>query len=356
MKKNNKFLIISIITLFIAIIITIIFSSYLFLLPKNKGNKSDVKLTTSLKTSEVITENISITETTTTSIQTTSNTTIKTSDTTKTTNQAIRTTVSNITTNTNNTTNTTTSTTNKQTTSSKVSTSQTTISKIDSRRKEIQNKYNITIYYKDEIDNYKLDNYSMTKIYDEEIILNALNTIDKALAKYPLKFLNELRNYKPLTIYLVKQITNGVSGITYNKPTSVYISLCSEGYLLESVFHHEIMHYIDCVLANKLGSSYLQESMKEYNPSGFTYGNTNNEYVYYYSETPYFLSGYAKTNYLEDRATIFADMMFRTLKKDYYTKGNPINEKAKLISNQLSNNFSSVSNTKNEYWNRHIAW
>lgn len=355
MKKNNKFLIMSIITLMIAVIITIIFSSYLFLLPKNKATASDETTSTiRLKNTTEISENTSSVAPTTITTKNAINS-LTTSNTIKTTASTSTSLTSKIITNIK-TTSTTNTTTTKQTTNVTTSTSQNNVSKIDTKRKEIQNKYNITIYYKDEIDNYKLDNYSMTKIYDEEIILNALNTIDKALAKYPLKFLNELRNYKPLTIYLVKQITNGVSGITYNKPSSVYISLCSEGYLLESVFHHEIMHYIDCVLANKLGSSYLQESMKEYNPSGFTYGNTNNEYVYYYSETPYFLSGYAKTNYLEDRATIFADMMFRTLKKDYYTKGNPINEKAKLISNQLSNNFSSVSNTKNEYWNRHIAW
>lgn len=354
MKKNNKFLIMSITTLIIAVIITIIFSSYLFLLPKNNVTANDeTTSTTRLKTTTEIPENLSKIASTTITTKnvinslTTSNL-IKTTTSTSTSKSKITTDIKTIPT--------TSTTTTKQTTNVTTTTSQNNVSKIDTKRKELQSKYNITIYYKDEIDNYKLDNYSMTKIYDEDIIINALNTIDKALGKYPLKFLNELRNYKPLTIYLVKQITNGVSGITYNKPSSVYISLCSEGYLLESVFHHEIMHYIDCVLANKLGSSYLQESMEEYNPAGFTYGNTNNEYVYYYSNPPYFLSSYAKTNYLEDRATIFADMMFRTLKKDYYTKGNPINEKAKLISNQLSNNFSSVSNTKNEYWNRHIAW
>lgn len=355
MKKNNKFLIISIITLIIAVIITIIFSSYLFLLPKNNVTANDeTTSTTRLKTTTEIPENTSKIATTTITTKNVINS-LTTSNPIKTTTSTSTSSTSKITTNiqTPSTTNTTTT---KQTTNITTTTSQNNTSKIDAKRKELQSKYNITIYYKDEIDNYKLDNYSMAKIYDEDIIIiNALNTIDKALGKYPLKFLNELRNYKPLTIYLVKQITNGVSGITYNKPSSVYISLCSEGYLLESVFHHEMMHYIDCVLANKLGSSYLQESMREYNPDGFTYGNTNNEYVYYYSNPPYFLSSYAKTNYLEDRATIFADMMFRTLKKDYYTKGNPINEKAKLISNQLSNNFSSVSNNKIEYWNRHIA-
>lgn len=353
MNKNNKFLIISIISLIIAIILTIIFSSYLLIPPKEENHNKDLITTTTVikSTTENITLPKSTNETTitTTKNQEPSKTVAKTTEkltvvpnpTTK------NLTTSSISTTKNNATTTTTTT----TTTTKI-----ILSQIDVKRKQLQNKYGITIYYKDEIDNYQLDNYKMTKIYDEEIILNALNTIDTALSKYPIKFLNELNNYKPLTIYIVKQITRGVGGITYNKPSSVYIALCAEGYLLENTFHHEIMHYIDCFLSYKVGSNYIKESMKKYNPEGFIYGDTNNDYVYYYSDKPYFLSSYAKTNHLEDRATIFADMMFRTLKKDYYSKGNPINEKAKLISNQLSDNFNSVSNTKDEYWNRHIAW
>ena len=352
MNKNNKFLIISIISLIIGIILTIIFSSYLFLIPKEKNYDNDLITTTGITNNT--TENTILTESTnettigTTKSQEPSKTVAKTTE------KLIivpSTTTKNLTTSSVSTTK------NSLTTKTTSTTTTNTISsEIDIKRKQLQSKYGITIYYKDEIDNYKLDNYKMTKIYDEEIILNALNTIDKALSKYPTEFLNELKSYKSLTIYLVKQITSGVSGITYNKPTSIYIALCAEGYLLESIFHHEIMHYIDCFLSYKVGSEYIKESMKNYNPEGFIYGNTNNDYVYYYSDKPYFLSSYAKTNHLEDRATIFADMMFRTLKKDYYSKGNPINEKAKLISNQLSDNFNSVSNNKNEYWNRHIAW
>lgn len=351
MNKNNKFLIISIISLIIGIILTIIFSSYLFLIPKEKNYDNDLITTTGITNKK--TENTILTEST----NETTIATIKSQEPSKTVAKTTEKLIIVPSTTTKNLTTSSVSTTKNSLTTKTTSTTTNIISsEIDIKRKQLQSKYGITIYYKDEIDNYKLDNYKMTKIYDEEIILNALNTIDKALSKYPTEFLNELKSYKSLTIYLVKQITSGVSGITYNKPTSIYIALCAEGYLLESIFHHEIMHYIDCFLSYKVGSEYIKESMKNYNPEGFIYGNTNNDYVYYYSDKPYFLSSYAKTNHLEDRATIFADMMFRTLKKDYYSKGNPINEKAKLISNQLSDNFNSVSNNKNEYWNRHIAW
>ena len=57
--------------------------------------------------------------------------------------------------------------------------------------------------------------------------------------------------------------------------------------------------------------------------------------MYYYSNPAYFLSAYSKSDYIEDRAVLFSNMMFRTLKKDYYSVGYPINEKAKLICRQL---------------------
>ena len=49
-------------------------------------------------------------------------------------------------------------------------------------------------------------------------------------------------------------------------------------------------------------------------------------------------------------------MMFRSLKKEYYVKGNPINEKAKVISKQLNTYFDSVSDNVVEHWERFIAW
>lgn len=126
--------------------------------------------------------------------------------------------------------------------------------------------------------------------------------------------------------------------------------------MFESTLHHEMMHYIDCYLATIIGASALENSMAEFNPQGFVYGNQNNDYVYFFSNPYYFISSYSKTNYKEDRAVIFEDMMFRSLKKEYYVNGNPINEKAKVISKQLSTYFDSVSDNVVEHWERFIAW
>ena len=229
----------------------------------------------------------------------------------------------------------------------------------DSLRKNIKSKYGVTVGYKDELDGNYVNAYANpTKQYDDEKINKVLSSIDVALKKYPSDFFFEIsRKWKPLTIYLVERINGSTAGLTNNRnPNTVIILINTDGLLFESTLHHEIMHYIDCYLANMIGASTLENSMKDYNPSGFVYGNQTNEYVYYYSNPSYFLSAYSKSNYKEDRAVLFADMMFRSLKKDYYSAGNPINEKAKLISRQLETYFDCVSSSVKENWERFIEW
>ena len=227
----------------------------------------------------------------------------------------------------------------------------------DNLRKNIKSKYGVNIGYKDESDVNYINSYSnFTKQYDDEKIHTALNNVNVALAKYPNSFFFEInKKWKSLTIYLVDQLTGNVAGLTDNRnPNNVVILINTESLLFESTLHHEIMHYIDCYLASIIGASALENSMKEYNPPGFTYGNQTTEYVYYYSNPAYFLSAYSKSDYKEDRAVLFSDMMFRTLKKDYYSAGNPINEKAKLISRQLEKYFDCVSSSTKENWERFI--
>lgn len=226
-------------------------------------------------------------------------------------------------------------------------------------RNEIKSKYGVLVGYKDEMDNiYKNAYFEPVRQYNDEKINKILISIDTELKKYPSSFFNEIKNkWKNLTIYLVEKVGPSVAGLTDNKDSkTVVILISTEGYLFESTLHHEIMHYIDCYLADKIGAEAIEASMNELNPEGFTYGNKTNEHVYYYSNPAYFLSAYSKSDYKEDRAVLFSDMIFRTLKKDYYTKGNPINEKAKVISNQLEKYFDCVSSSTTETWERFIEY
>ncbi len=230
-------------------------------------------------------------------------------------------------------------------------TQNTTADPNDSLRKEIENKYSIKIFYKDEKNNYSVQGYNFNKLYDNNAINQFLKYIDTMLSKYPSGFLKELNNYKQLEIYMVSYISGGAAALTDNLGGSVVITLWCQGYI-DNAFHHEMMHYIDCILGTKID---ILNSMTPYNPSGFQYGNENNDYTIVDNyNTHYFISSYSKRNYLEDRGVLFADMMTSIYKKSYYNNGEPINEKAKLISDQLKQQFNSITSNSN-YWDRYIS-
>ena len=229
--------------------------------------------------------------------------------------------------------------------------------KNDEYRKQLQNKYLVKIAYKDELGNYTINGYGSDKLNDDNKINNCLGEIDKTLKNYPNGFFEEMKDYgMPLTIYLVNNISDDVSGLTDAKDKSDIKIMIAPASLFENTLNHEIMHYIDSYIKVKGYPIDINTTMKDVNPVGFTYGETSNDYVYYFTSVnnAYFLSAYGKTNYLEDRAVIFSDLMTRTFAKDYYDDGTPINKKAKLISSQIKEHFNTLSNTGRYYWDRFL--
>ena len=224
-------------------------------------------------------------------------------------------------------------------------------------RNQIQNKYSIKIAYQDEMDYYSMNGYTRQIIEDDNEINKYLIEIDKALAKYPEGFFKEMKNFNmPATIYLVKSISGNVSGVTDAHIKTNIIIMIEPSLLFEYVLHHEIMHYIDSYISVKGYPIDINKSMNEVNPEGFIYGDKSNDYVYNFTDVKnaYFVSKYGKTNYLEDRAVIFAELMFRTYTKDCYAKNTPINKKANFISSQIKEHFSILKSTEKYYWDRFI--
>lgn len=229
--------------------------------------------------------------------------------------------------------------------------------KNDEYRKQLQNKYSVKIAYKNELGNYTINGYGSEKLNDDSKINNCLGDINATLENYPNGFFKEMKDYgMPLTIYLVNSISDDVSGLTDAKDKSDIKIMIAPASLFENTLNHEIMHYIDTYIKDKGYPIDINNTMKDVNPVGFTYGDTSNEYVYYFTsvDNAYFLSAYGKTNYLEDRAVLFSDMMTRTIKKPFYNDGTPINKKAKLISLQIKEHFNTLSNTGKYYWDRFL--
>ncbi len=230
----------------------------------------------------------------------------------------------------------------------------------DEYRKQLESKYSVKILYKNENGSYLIGGSIGTeKIYDDNEINKYLKEINTTLGRYPSGFFKEMKNNNVgLKIFMVNKIDGGYSAMTDGRNKSnVTITMATAGTsLFEWTMHHEIMHYIDIYITQKDSSLNLAQVMKSYNPEGFSYGNTDNSYVYNFSNPneAYFLSTYAKQNYLEDRATLFTDMMSRTLKRDYYNEGTPINKKANLINDQLHKYFNCVSRSKKEHWEKFL--
>ena len=74
------------------------------------------------------------------------------------------------------------------------------------------------------------------------------------------------------------------------------------------------------------------------------------------ASTAYFVSVYGKTSNLEDRATIFGELMTMQNCTSFMNAGYPINEKAKLIANQIDQYYASVNSVNTEYWERCIQF
>lgn len=235
--------------------------------------------------------------------------------------------------------------------------------KNDEVRNRLKSKYDVTVGYKDEIDGKYLNSYARpTKIYDDDVIGYNLTKVENALNKYPSSFFSEIKNkWKPVSIYLVDNINGYAAGLTdNNNPNTIVILIVvthnPNSSILESTIHHEMMHAIDCYFTSKgIYSSYdLEQSMMQFNPEGFVYGNQSNQYVYLLDNSYYFVSKYAKSNYKEDRAEIFANLMYRSIDPGYFRDGGALNKKAKVISDQIGANFSSASSYNNR-WDRFIG-
>lgn len=251
---------------------------------------------------------------------------------------------------------------NQSQSNNQITTEKTQEQKNNDFRNNLKNKYNVTVGYKDEIDGKYINSYANpTKLYDDEVIRYNLLKIENALNKYPNSFFSEIKNnWKPVSIYLVDNINGYAAGLVDNNNNNTIIILIvathsSTSSILENTIHHEMMHVIDCYFTSKgIYTSYLlEQSMMQFNPEDFSYGTQSNRYVYLLDNPYYFISKYAKSNYKEDRAEIFANLMFRSNQPDCFKFENPVKEKAKIITKQINQNFNSAISGNNR-WDRFV--
>lgn len=228
----------------------------------------------------------------------------------------------------------------------------------DEYRKKLQSTYSVKIAYGEEMGNYIVAYYTPTKMNDDDTINTYLSRIETELKKYPDGFFKEMSDYgMPLTIYLVKDIPNSsISGFTDSQIYSNIIITIKESTLFETTLNHELMHYIDAYLNSKLYPNSVDVAWNLLNPEGYTYGSFDTNYDYFPSQNnnAYFFTNYAQTNYKEDRATLFGDLMTRVIKRNCYNEGYPLYNKIKLLAEQIDEGFVTVTSSNIEYWEKFL--
>ena len=233
----------------------------------------------------------------------------------------------------------------------------------DTKRKQIQNNYGIKVLYGDEIGDYKPMYITPVKLTDVDEIAKYLETLDKVLSNYPNGFFRDFVNKgMPLTICLVQSVNGRFAGFTdFQFGDNIKLTMVTERNTVrgfETTLNHEIMHYIDkyleyCVYAEKPNKHY--DEYVKLNPSGYSYGSEVADYTYNPSTRPhggYFISAYAQSSVMEDRAEVFKWMMLYMRPNGCFDSGEVLLEKAKLISAQIKQYFPSV--TKDAHWDRYL--
>lgn len=225
-------------------------------------------------------------------------------------------------------------------------------------RNTIQDTYSIKIAYGNEMGDYLIGYYAPTKLTDDKQINEYLKRIETEMKKYPKGFFKEMKDFgMPLTIYVVKDIPNSeIAGLTDSQFASNVIISVKTNLFFENTLNHEIMHYIDTYISMKMYPDEISTSWNKLNPSGYKYGSfdTSLDFMTTQDNNAYFLSNYAQTNWLEDRATLFGDAMTMTSKRSCYTVGTPLYNKMKLISEQIDKYYTSVNGAGTQYWERFL--
>lgn len=195
----------------------------------------------------------------------------------------------------------------------------------------------------------------------------ALNALVEVSKLFPSGFFKNFIGYNGYRVVLYNSIPGavGVASYEFGDDNRMYLD-ANQGYV-NRTFFHETWHIMDKYIEFKTYYSVNPfDNWNDYNPSGFVYGDSsNNSYtIYDYNGDGMggyahdineisFVSLYAKTSDREDRAELFADLMFRGYKNKYMNSGYGVNEKAKNLALIIRNFF---PNSTNAYWERWISW
>lgn len=225
---------------------------------------------------------------------------------------------------------------------------------------EIKSIYGFDIEYGSET-YFWFNGESCTLLTDEDKVYIALNSLQKNLSLFPEGFFYMFQGKNGYSVLLVDDIPGEVAGVaTSEMPGSNQLVIDVNTGFLGRTFFHETFHLIDYLFdymyddrSNHPFKDWNNLNANEFSYSGLDYDD--NSFTIYDSSISNsekrFISSYSKKNEREDRAELFADLMFRPYKKEYMYEGYGIYEKAKYLVSVLNKIW---TNNSKAGWNRWI--
>lgn len=196
-----------------------------------------------------------------------------------------------------------------------------------------------------------------TILTDDNKANQAIKKLIPALNTFPPNFFKKFQGENGYRIVLFDDIPGNTAGLaSYEIGDDNKMLLDVNTSFLGRVFYHETWHIMEKLLYMKNGWTDPFTEWDQYTST--SYGDTsNNSFTIYDYDSPidkiFYISAYAKTNEREDRAELFADLMFRAYKHKYMNPGYGINEKAKYFTSIIRRVWTNVSGN---YWERFITF
>lgn len=198
---------------------------------------------------------------------------------------------------------------------------------------------------------------------NHEKAMEALKEIQSSLTIFPKNFFRNFIGQNGYRIMLFDDLTGSANGFaSYEFGDDNFVSLDVNAAFVGRVMYHETFHIMENFIKQKsYGKPNPFANWTKLNPSGFSYSSSSdNTYTTLdlnrYQTNPNeisFMSQYAKTSEVEDRAEVFTDLMFRAFRKNYMENGFGVNEKAKSLAFIIRDYF---PNSKGAAWERWIRW
>ena len=225
--------------------------------------------------------------------------------------------------------------------------------------------YGVGIKFNNKIDKY-FDKYVLIKYLDDKKINQMLVEIDRELSKYPVNFFREFNIrglVKPLNLVLVDKIDYislennrlavGIVDVDYNDEISIIYRYVGGNF--NKNIHYYMMYVIDYYININYNFQNVYNDFLNLNPINFNYGNINSSLSYKNNKKGYFLSDFSQQNKFFDRASIFSVMMTDTRQNNYFNRGENIRNKLDSIIFTISNYFLSANGFKDvNSWNNKL--